>query len=171
MAKENQEELGEWTRAWGSLPEGDPEERARVAEVRLAEALAVLDVLKAPGSGSLENKEKHRAGERARAAVPKARVGDVLEGFRIAKSTYFSQGTIGRKPDKYAALRTRVRAVFEESGAATARRASGRSSARGRAPVRPAELADGDLEMPVAVSEKVVRRLMHAENLVPVQVG
>lgn len=36
-------------RDWGAdLPE-DPEERARMAEVKLVEALAVLDVLKAPG--------------------------------------------------------------------------------------------------------------------------
>lgn len=40
-------------RDWGleGLPD-DPAERAREAEVRLAEALAVLDVLKAPGPGS-----------------------------------------------------------------------------------------------------------------------
>ena len=50
-------------RDWGleGLPD-DPAERAREAEVRLAEALAVLDVLKAPGPGSLTNEEKHRAG-------------------------------------------------------------------------------------------------------------
>ena len=36
----------------------DPAERARVAEVKLADALAVLDVQKAPGSGSLTNAEK-----------------------------------------------------------------------------------------------------------------
>ena len=58
--KADREEPGEWARAWGELPD-DPEERARVAEVRLAEALAVLDVLKAPGPGSLSNAEKHRA--------------------------------------------------------------------------------------------------------------
>lgn len=40
-------EQTEW-RDWGAdLPE-DPAERARMAEARLAEALAVLDVLKAP---------------------------------------------------------------------------------------------------------------------------
>lgn len=45
-------EQTDW-RDWGleGLPD-DPAERAREAEVRLAEALAVLDVLKAPGPGS-----------------------------------------------------------------------------------------------------------------------
>lgn len=58
-------EQTDW-RDWGleGLPD-DPAERAREAEVRLAEALAVLDVLKAPGPGSLTNEEKHRAGEAA----------------------------------------------------------------------------------------------------------
>ena len=167
--KEGGEGPGEWARAWGELPD-DPEERARVAEVRLAEALAVLDVLKAPGPGSLSNAEKHRAGERARAAAAKARVDDVLADFRIARSTYFSQEAIGRKPDKYAALRVRVRAVFEES-----RQRYGSESVwaklrdGGGTAVGVAELAPGDLETPVAVSEKVVRRIMREEGLVPVQ--
>lgn len=168
--KEDREEPGEWARAWGELPDG-PEERARAAEVRLAEALAVLDVLKAPGPGSLSNQEKRRAGEMARATAPKARVRDVLADFRIARSTYFSQEAIGRKPDKYAALRARVRAVFEES-----KRRYGSQSVWAKlregdgAPVRAAELAPGDLATPVAVSEKVVRALMREEGLVPVQV-
>lgn len=38
MVKKEGSKGGEWTRAWGELPEDDPEERARVAEVRLAEA-------------------------------------------------------------------------------------------------------------------------------------
>ena len=37
-----------------------------MAEVKLAEALAVLDVLKAPGPGSLSSAEKYRVGESAR---------------------------------------------------------------------------------------------------------
>lgn len=38
----------------------------RAAEIRLAEALAVLGVLKAPGPVSLTNEEKWRTGELAR---------------------------------------------------------------------------------------------------------
>ncbi|TNU87902.1 IS3 family transposase, partial [Eggerthella lenta] len=37
------------------------------------------------------------------------------------------------------------------------------------APVRASELAPGDMETPVVVSEKVVRRIMREEGLVPVQ--
>lgn len=41
-----------------------------MAEAELAEALAVLDVLKAPGPASLASEEKWRAGELARGGVP-----------------------------------------------------------------------------------------------------
>lgn len=167
--KADREEPGEWARAWGELPD-DPEERARVAEVRLAEALAVLDVLKAPGPGSLSNAEKHRAGRAARAMTAKAKTDDVLADFRIARSTYFSQAARAAGPDKYAALRVRVRAVFEESKrryGSLSIWAKLRSGEGG--PVRAAQLAPGDATTPVAVSEKVVRRIMREEGLVPVQ--
>lgn len=163
---------GEWTRAWGDLPDDDPAERARLAEVRLAEALAVLDVLKAPGPGSLSNMEKRRVGEMARAMATEARVDDVLRDLRIARSTYFSQaGRMGR-PDKYAALRVRVRAAFEGS-----KRRYGSESIWAKlregdgAPVGAAELQPGDDETPVIVSEKVIRAIMREEGLVPVQVA
>lgn len=166
---ENPGKQGEWTRAWGDLPE-DPEERARAAEVRLAEALAVLDVLKAPGPGSLSNQEKHRAGEAARAMTEKARLRDVLEDFSISKSTYLSQASLGRKPDKHAALRWRVRREFEK---AKGRYGSEPIWARLRQgegePVKARDLALGDEETPVVVSEKVVRRIMAEEGLAPVQ--
>ncbi len=48
----------------------DPAERARVAEVKLADALAVLDVQKATGPGSLTNAEKFLAGQAAGAMYP-----------------------------------------------------------------------------------------------------
>ena len=72
-------------RDWGleGLPD-DPAERAREAEVRLAEALAVLDVLKAPGPGSLTNEEKHRAGEAARRLSPAVRLADVTRTLLLA---------------------------------------------------------------------------------------
>ena len=64
-------------RDWGAdLPE-DPAERARMAEVKLAEALAVLDVLKAPGPGSLTSEERYLAGQAAREASPAVRLADV----------------------------------------------------------------------------------------------
>lgn len=169
--KEDREEPGEWARAWGDLPDDDPAERARVAEVRLAEALAVLDVLKAPGPGSLSNSEKHRAGRAARAMTAKAGIDDVLADFRIAKSTYFSQGAKAAKPDKYAALRKRVKAVFRDSKRRYGSLSIWAALRQGEGgPVRAAELAPGDASTPVAVSEKVVRRIMREEGLVPVQV-
>ena len=170
MAKKDRGRPGEWARAWGTLPD-DPEERARVAEVRLAEALAVLDVLKAPGPSSLKNEAKHRAGEMARAMTPKARISDVLADFGITRSTYFSQKARGRKGDKYAALRARVKAVFEESKGRYGSESVWAKLREGDgAPARACDLAVGDLETPVVVSEKVVRRIMRAEGLVPVQV-
>lgn len=163
-------EQGEWAHAWGTLPE-DPDERARVAEVRLAEALAVLDVLKAPGPSSLNSMEKYRAGEMARAATGAARLSDALRDFRIGKSTYLSQPARMGKADKYAALRARMRAVFE---AERGRYGSEPLWAKLReglgAPVGAADLAPGDMETPVIVSEKVVRSVMREEGLVPVQV-
>ncbi len=62
-------------RDWGAdLPE-DPAERARMAEVKLAEALAVLDVLKAPGPGCLTNEEKFLAGAGGQGGEPAGEAG------------------------------------------------------------------------------------------------
>lgn len=166
-----QDEPGEWAQAWGDLPDDDPAERARVAEVRLAEALAVLDVLKAPGPGSLSNSEKYRAGQMTKAMAAKAKIDDILSDFRIAKSTYFAQGARAAKPDKYAALRERIKVIFQDSkrryGSLSiwAKLRSGEGE-----PVCAAELAPKDASTPVIVSEKVVRRIMREEGLVPVQV-
>jgi len=160
---------GAWAEAWGDLPD-DPQERARVAEVRLAEALAVLDVLKAPGPSFLTNAEKHRAGQMARGKTEKATLGDVLADFSIPKSTYLSQRGRSARADKYAPLRDRIRAVFEESGRRYGSESVWAALRRGRGtPVKPCELAAGDGETPVIVSEKVVRRIMREESLVPVQ--
>ena len=78
-------EQTDW-RDWGleGLPD-DPAERAREAEVRLAEALAVLDVLKAPGPGCLTNEEKYLAGQAARQASPAVRLADVCGTLSIPK--------------------------------------------------------------------------------------
>ncbi len=91
-------------RDWGleGLPD-DPAERAREAEVRLAEALAVLDVLKAPGPGSLTNEEKHRAGEAARRLSPAVRLADVTRTLSIPKSTYLDQASRISRPDPVSA--------------------------------------------------------------------
>ena len=163
MGEEGQTDWRDWGR---DLPE-DPAERARMAEVKLAEALAVLDVLKAPGPGSLTNGEKFLAGQAARRACPGARLEDVTATLGIAKSTYEDQRARLARPDPKAALRARVRASFEASGGAygsesvTADIRSGAGD-----PVSWRELAEGDMETPVVASEKVVRAIMAEEGLV-----
>ncbi len=154
-------------RDWGAdLPE-DPAERARMAEVKLAEALAVLDVLKAPGPGSLSNLEKYLAGQAAREACPRARLRDVTETLSIPKSTYLDQGAMVGRPDPKAPLRARVRASFEASGgtygaeSVTADLRSGDGE-----PVSWRELAGDGGDAPVIASEKVVRDIMADEGLV-----
>lgn len=160
-------EQTDW-RDWGleGLPD-DPAERAREAEVRLAEALAVLDVLKAPGPGSLTNEEKHRAGEAARRLSPAVRLADVTRTLSIPKSTYLDQAPRISRPDPKAALRERVRASFEASGGAYGPESVTADLRRGPGePVSWRELAPGDAESPVVASEKVVRRIMREEGLV-----
>lgn len=159
-------EQTDW-RDWGAdLPE-EPAERARMAEVKLAEALAVLDVLKAPGPASLTSEEKWRAGELARGRCPLVRLRDVTETLSIPKSTYLDQAARAARPDPKAALRERVRASFEASGGAygaesvTADLRSGEGE-----PVSWRDLEPGDTSTPVVASEKVVRAIMAEEGLV-----
>lgn len=159
-------EQTDW-RDWGAdLPE-DPAERARMAEVKLAEALAVLDVLKAPGPASSTGMEKWRAGELARERSPLVRLGDVTETLSIPKSTYLDQAARASRPDPKAALRVRVRASFEASGGAygagsvTADLRSGEGE-----PVSWRDPGPGDMPAPVVASEKVVRAIMAEEGLV-----
>ena len=154
-------------RDWGADLPDDPSERARMAEVKLAEALAVLDVLKAPGPGCLTSAEKFRAGEAARAASPLVRLADVTSTLSIPKSTYEDQRARLARPDPKAALRARVRASFEASGGAygsesvTADLRSGPGD-----PVSWRDLEPGDATTPVIASEKVVRAIMAEEGLV-----
>lgn len=160
-------EQTDW-RDWGADLPDDPAERARMAEVKLAEALAVLDVLKAPGPASLTSMEKWRAGELARERCPLARLRDVTETLSIPKSTYLDQAARAARADPKAALRARVRASFEASGGAygaesvTADLRSGPGAA-----VSWRDLEPGDASTPVIASEKVVRAIMAEEGLVP----
>ena len=66
-----------------------------MAEVKLAEALAVSGVPRAPGPASLTSMEKWRAGELARERSPLVRLGDVTETLSIPKSTYLDQAARG----------------------------------------------------------------------------
>ena len=110
-------------RDWGAdLPE-DPAERARMAEVKLAEALAVLDVLKAPGPGSLTNGEKYLAGQAAREASPLVRLADVTETLAIPKSTYEDQRARLGRPDPKGRSRRASGPRSRPAAAPTGRRA------------------------------------------------
>ena len=159
-------------RDWGADLPDDPAERARMAEVKLAEALAVLDVLKAPGPASLTNMEKWMAGALARERSPLVRLADVTATLAIPKSTYLDQAARAARPDPKAALRERVRASFEASGGAygpesvTADLRSG-----GGEPVSWRDLRPGDASTPVVASEKVVRAIMAEEGLVARKAG
>ena len=164
--EEGREEQTTW-RDWGAELPGDPAERARMAEVKLAEALAVLDVLKAPGPGSLTNREKYLAGEAARAQGRGVRLADVTETLSIPKSTYLDQAAAVGRPDPKAALRARVRASFESSGGTFGAESVWADLRRGEGePVGWRDLEEGDERTPVIVSEKVVRAIMAEEGLV-----
>ena len=108
---------------------------------------------KGPGAGppALTNREKA-----AVAAALRGRFGlrRVLEALGLARSTYYYQASAAAAGDKHAALRERIRRVFEASGRAWG---SQRVWAELRAP------HDGGA--PLRVSEKVVRRLMREEGL------
>ena len=131
--------VGYWAR--GRLPHGrrapsarPPRRRARMAppdakEEPLNEAeraayeaamtenqllRAVLDDLKGAGShpGSMSNRRKCELGERLRAATGLP-LREITAFLRISSSYEYRRARLGR-PDKYAALRARVRELFEE---------------------------------------------------------
>ncbi|MBR5260031.1 MAG: IS3 family transposase, partial [Eggerthellaceae bacterium] len=141
-------------------PEGDIEElRRRVRELELRNAIleGTIDIIKKdPGAdaSSLTNREKATL---ARALRNKFWLSELLGELELARSTYYEQVRAMDRPDKYAALRERVRELFEAKGRAW-------GSERIWALLRNPE--DGGA--PVFVSEKVVRRVMAEEGLVVV---
>ena len=156
----------EW--ALEGLPE-DPEERAKVIERRFIELGAVLDVLKAPGPGSLSREEKSRVAMAAKARGLK--LSKVCKDLKIARSTCYACAAREGREDPYSQLKARIGTVFEESGHtygslrvwAELRRSNGDLE-----PVRAKDLGEGDTQSPVIVSEKVVREQMRELGLVPV---
>lgn len=157
-------ERTEW-RDWAAdLPE-DPRERLAALERKCMEMGTVLDVLKAPGPGSLSRREKAAAAGAARAAG--VSVAAACRDLGLARSTCYAQASA--RPDKYAALRARVRAAFEESGGVYGPESVWAALRRGSEGgwTKAADLAPGDMVTPVRVSEKVVRRVMAEEGLVP----
>ncbi|WP_075279999.1 hypothetical protein [Thermophilibacter provencensis] len=153
-------------RDWGAdLPE-EPAERARMAEVKLAEALAVLDVLKAPGPASLTGEERRRAGELARGRCPLVRPGDAAETLLITKSTYLDYAARAARPDPKVALRERVRASFEASGGSYGFESAAADPGSGEGAGVLARPRTGGASTPVAAPGKVVRAIIAEEGLV-----
>jgi putative transposase len=115
------------------------------------DVLEVTSELLKKGQGAdpkkLTNREKATAIGALRTTYP---LNDLLECLSMPKSSYFYHRAALSLPDKYAGLRERVRAAFKE--------ANGRYGYRRLHVVL---TKDGG-----TVSEKVVRRLMHDENLV-----
>ncbi len=95
----------------------------------------------------LTNKEKTRLIDALRTAYP---LNDLLRMTSISKSSYFYQKNAQIRPDKYAALRTKVQEVFAEN-----------QSRYGYRRVHAVIKSKGTI-----VSEKVVRRIMEEEQLV-----
>lgn len=81
---------------------------------------------------------------------PRYPLNELLHGLSLAKSSYFYQCTAMSAEDKYADLRERVRAAFTQ--------AQGRYGYRR---IHAVVTRDGE-----TISEKVVRRIMHEENLI-----
>lgn len=109
-------------RDWGAGLPGNPAERAWMAKVKLAKALAVLDIRKAPGPGTLSSAEKYRTGEAARAAYPLMRLRDVTKTPSIPKSTHLDQ--------RGAARQARPQDAAQGQGVRRSRGAAGPSAPR-----------------------------------------
>ena len=123
--------------------------RVRELELRCAVLEQTVEILKKdPGAdpSALTNRERARAALALRGRFPLA---EVLAALGLARSTFYDQVAAMRRPDKYAALRERVAGLFEAKGRAWG---SERIWAELRRPHDGGE--------PVAVSEKVVRRIM-----------
>lgn len=124
-------------------------ERVRELELRNAVLEQMLEILKKdPGADASAptNREKALMAEGLRGRFP---LREALAAVGLARSTYYDQMAAMRRPDKYAALRERVAALFEAKGRAWG---SERLWAELRRPHDGGE--------PVRVSEKVVRRIM-----------
>lgn len=128
-----------------SVFEGTPEERIRQLELENDILRRVVEVLKAASLDALTNREKTLVIEHLRQTTGHA-LKDLTASLRISKSSYEYQWAALARPDKHAGLRSKIADIFE-----------GASRSRGYRYVTH-ELRE--LEEPIVVSEKVVRRIM-----------
>ena len=130
--------------------EGSLEERVRQLELENDILRAAAKVLKAEGPGPMTDREKALAVNELRATTGRS-LRELTGSLRISKSSYEYQRAALCRPDRRAGLRARVREALEDA-----------SASRGYRYVTHA-LRSGD--GPVAVSEKLVRRIMCEEGL------
>lgn len=137
----------------------DPAElRRRLEALRLENAVMreTIRVLKAdgprPGPAELTRRERTRVVDALRGEFG---LDAALEAVGLARSTYYYQRAAVGAGDKYAVLRERIVALFEEGGRVWGYRTI-------HAMLRRDEVD------PLVVSEKVVRRIMGEEGLRPV---
>ena len=131
--------------------EGSLEERVRQLELENDILRTVAKVLKAGSPDSMTNREKTLVINELRATTGRS-LTELTASLRISKSSYEYQRAAIARPDKHAALRRRVREVFD-----------GANGSRGYRYVTHMLRAGDD---PIVASEKVVRRLMREEGLV-----
>ncbi len=130
--------------------EGSLEERVRQLELENDILRAAAKVLKAESPSAMTNRGKALVINELRATTGRS-LRELTDSLRISKSSYEYQRRAMSRPDKHAGLRARVREAFE-----------GASASRGyRCVTHALRAGDG----PMAVSEKVVRRIMREEGL------
>ena len=142
--------------------------RARCEELELRNAVleGTIDILKKdPGAdlSALTAAERAALADRLRGRFG---LRAALAALSLPRSTFYDRLAAASAPDPYAALRPPARAAFEASGGAYGYRRVRAELARGAgAPQRARGAAGLDPARPVAVSEKVVRRIMAEEGL------
>lgn len=129
--------------------DGDEAHRIEMLELENDVLREMVEALKAESPGGMTNAEKTRIIDSLRAKTGRS-LSELTAFLRISKSSYEYQHARMSAEDKYAEARVRIVEVFEAANRTRGYRYVTR------------ELREGD--NPIALSEKVVRRLMREEN-------
>lgn len=159
-------------RAAGPEPAAPPSEleelRARCEELELRNAIleGTIEILKKDPGADLSALTAAERAALAESLAPRFGLPRALAALSLPRSTYYYRLSRRGEPDPYAALRPLVRSSFEASGGAYgAARVWADLRSGGGEPQRARGAASLDPSRPVAVSEKVVRRVMREEGL------